>query len=69
MYMFGVVTIATYENYYKCPDLHIFYYFGIVYIDLVVMWLFTTLPYMILLSFTLKIFFPVDFNLIKEMKN
>ena len=35
VYMFGVVTIATYENYYKCPVSHIFYYFGIVYIDLV----------------------------------
>ena len=34
-----------------------FYYFEIVYIDLVVMLILINLPYVILLRFTLKIFF------------
>ena len=41
--MFGVVTITTYEDYYKCA-ICLLYYFGIVYIDLIVMLLLINLP-------------------------
>ena len=57
--MFGIVTIVTYEQFpVLCPVLWGLSFegafFGIVYIDLIVMLLLINLPYIILLLFTLK---------------
>ena len=64
--MVEVVTISTYELYYKCPVFFVFfYYFDIVYIDLVVMLLLINLPlYYFTIVHTKKCFFPQDFNLL-----
>ena len=41
---------------------------GFVFLDLVDIWLLLNLPCIILLLFTLQIFFPQDFNLLFEIK-
>ena len=62
VYTFGVLTITTYDSTIVSRFVFLFsYYFRTVYIDLVVMLLWINLSYIILLSFTPKVFFPTGF--------